>query len=52
MALDADGCGEEGSLVVVSVTAALKKALTEDTLVLYNSLIKRLFRVVCIFLIS
>ncbi|MEQ2267910.1 hypothetical protein XENORESO_012223 [Xenotaenia resolanae] len=43
--VDADGCGQEGSPVAVCITADLKKPLTEDTLLLYNSLMRRMLRV-------
>ncbi|MEQ2280457.1 hypothetical protein AMECASPLE_020108 [Ameca splendens] len=42
---DADGCGQEGSPVEVCLTAHLKKPLTEDTLLLHDSLMKRMLRV-------
>ncbi|MEQ2293696.1 hypothetical protein AMECASPLE_036169 [Ameca splendens] len=40
-----EGCGQEGSPVEVCLTADLKKDLTEETLLLYESLIKRMLRV-------
>ncbi|MED6284345.1 hypothetical protein CHARACLAT_018394 [Characodon lateralis] len=43
--VDADGCGQEGSPVVVCFTADLKKPLTEDTLLLFNSFMKMMLRV-------
>ncbi|MED6286620.1 hypothetical protein CHARACLAT_007912 [Characodon lateralis] len=45
--VDADGCDQEGSPVEVNTTADLKKPLTGNTLMLYDSLIKRILRVVC-----
>ncbi|MED6279252.1 hypothetical protein CHARACLAT_032614 [Characodon lateralis] len=38
-AVDADGCGQEGSSVALRLTADLKKPLTEDTLLSNHSLI-------------
>ncbi|MEQ2299368.1 hypothetical protein AMECASPLE_014412 [Ameca splendens] len=38
--VDADGCGQEGSPVVICPTADLKKPLNED---MYDSLMKRMF---------
>ncbi|MEQ2289972.1 hypothetical protein AMECASPLE_038638 [Ameca splendens] len=43
--VDADGCGQEGFPVAVCLTAHLNKLVTEDTLLLYDSLMKRMLRV-------
>lgn len=37
--------GQEGSRVAVSIAAHLKKPLTEDTILLYNSLTKSMLNV-------
>ncbi|MEQ2248056.1 hypothetical protein ILYODFUR_015328 [Ilyodon furcidens] len=43
--VDADGCGQEGCPVAVCLTADVKKPLTEDTLLLCDSLMKRMLRI-------
>lgn len=48
--VDAYVCQQEKSSVAVGATAILNKFLTENILLLYNSLIKRMHRVVCNFL--
>lgn len=46
VALDAGSCGQEGFPVAVCITTVLKKPLTENTLLLWSRLMKRMIRVV------